>query len=461
MVSEHPNPASVDRSRGISRGSVVRGFLRSKLHFLMLPALAVHAQHQPAYTTYTSFSQVLEGSDARYFKVTRVSDPGSSELPAYTGFFFYQCLQFDSTGRYLLGTRVYFQNRAVQPTDRADIGFIDLKDGYKWTKIGETTAWNWQQGARLQWRPRSDEIVWNDRSEDGKKYVARVYDFRTGKRRTLPRPIYDLSPNGATALTHDFERMKHPGTDYLGIADKYQDQVAPSETGVWKMHMDTGNAELIMPLSKMAAIAYPGGMPSSGSFYVFREGWNPSGTRLIAFVKDPANRLFEGYSMAANGTDVRYFYYNPSHHSWRDEDHVLDFGTHTPPGGGPPVKGYFLFKDDGTGKAKELLWATDQDGHNSYVPGPGGDWILSDTYSVNGYQHLFMYHIPTKLFVPLAKLKSPPGRGIFRVDLHPRISRNGKMISIDATHEDLGRQMYVIDISHLVDNPPNRRAPLQ
>ena len=39
--------------------------------------------------------------------------------------------------------------------------------------------------------------------------VCRVYNFRTGKRRTLPRPIYDLSPDGATALTHDFERMKH------------------------------------------------------------------------------------------------------------------------------------------------------------------------------------------------------------------------------------------------------------
>ena len=80
--------------------------------------------------------------------------------------------------------KVYFQNRPVQPADRADIGVIDLKDQYKWTKIGESTAWNWQQGARLQWRPGSDEIVWNDRSDDGKQYVCRVYDFRTGKKRT-------------------------------------------------------------------------------------------------------------------------------------------------------------------------------------------------------------------------------------------------------------------------------------
>jgi hypothetical protein len=257
--------------------------------FLMVPVPASKSQGNLPYTTYASFSQVLEGNNARYPAIARVSDPGASGHPAYTGFFFYQCLQFDSSGRYLLGLKVHVQNHVVEPSDRGDIGLIDLKDGYKWTKIGETTAWNWQQGARLQWRPRSDEIVWNDRSDDGNKYVCRVYDFRTGKRRTLPRPIYDLSPDGATALTHDFERMKHRGTDYVGIPDPYKNQYAPSKTGIWKMNMDTGSAELIMTLEKMAAIAYPTGIPSSGCLYFFREGWNPSGKRFIAFVKDPEN----------------------------------------------------------------------------------------------------------------------------------------------------------------------------
>jgi hypothetical protein len=100
------------------------------------------------------------------------------------------------------------------------------------------------------------------------------------------------------------------------------------------------------------------------------------------------------------------------------------------------------------------------DGHNSYVPGPGGDWILSDTYSVKGYQYLFLYHIPTKRFVPLAKLKTTVDGGLFRVDLHPRTSRDGKMVSVDSTHEGLGRQMYLIDISRIVENPRNVHTPV-
>src|SRR5438093_108755 len=267
---------------------------------LMTLGSAAQAQDHLTYTTCTSFSEVLEWGNVRALAITRASDPGPTGRPAYTGFFFYQCLQFDSTGRYLLGMKVYFQNRVVEPADRGDVGFIDLKDKYKWTKIGETSAWNWQQGARLQWRPGSDDIVWNDRSDDGKKYVCRVYDFHFGKRRTLPRPIYDPSPDGATALTHDFERMKHRGTDYVGIEDRYKNQYAPSKTGIWKMNMDTGNAELIMSLERMATIAYPNGSPSSGCLYFFREGWNPSGTRFVAFIKDPENRLFQAFSMTSD-----------------------------------------------------------------------------------------------------------------------------------------------------------------
>jgi alpha-mannosidase len=403
---------------------------------------ADRAREELPYTTYGSFAEVMAGENARYPKLVRISDPGTRESPNYTGFFFYQCLQFDPADRYLLGMRVHCQNRAVRPTDRGEIGLIDLQNGYAWTPIGATTAWNWQQGARLQWRPRSDEIMWNDRSEDGTHYVCRVYNYKTGARRTLPRPIYTLSPDGTTALTHDFERMKHGGTPYVGIEDRYADQYAPRETGIWKMDLNTGATTLLVSLAQMAGIAYPQGPPSSGCLYIFREGWNPSSSRFIAFLKDPDNKLDQAFSLSADGTDVRYFYNLPSHHEWRDDRHILD------------GRGYYFYEDDGTGQAKGRLFDSSYNGHVSYLPGPGGDWIISDTYAIDGYQYLFLYHIPTQRFVPLAKLKSTAPTGIFRVDLHARMSRNGRMVCIDATHEGLGRQMYVLDIGPILDHPP-------
>jgi len=74
-------------------------FLPGTAVFLMALTWPVHAQNNLPYTTYTNFSQVMQGIDARYPALTRVSDPGSSGHAVYTGFFFYQCLQFDATGR--------------------------------------------------------------------------------------------------------------------------------------------------------------------------------------------------------------------------------------------------------------------------------------------------------------------------------------------------------------------------
>jgi hypothetical protein len=84
--------------------------LKRMVILLMALAGPVQAQDDLPYTTYASFDQVLKGHNARYVAVTRVSDPGTRDRPAYTGFFFYQVLQFDATGRYLLGQRVYFES---------------------------------------------------------------------------------------------------------------------------------------------------------------------------------------------------------------------------------------------------------------------------------------------------------------------------------------------------------------
>lgn len=58
------------------------------------------------------------------------------------------------------------------------------------------------------------------------------------------------------------------------------------------------------------------------------------------------------------------------------------------------------------------------------LPDPYDDWVLGDTYVLDGVQHLFLFHRPTRLFVPLARLKSTaPAKGVHRVDLHARCSR--------------------------------------
>ena len=394
------------------------------------------------YTTCKTWQEVVEGQDFRYANLTRISTPGTKEAPAYTGFWFFDGLQFDETGRYALAMKVNFQNRDVTPTDRGEIGFIDLQADNQWTKIGETTAWNWQQGCRLTWRPNSNEILWNDRSEDGSHFVCRAYNFETRARRTLPRPIYDVSRDGKFALTHDFSRMKHGGTNYVGIPDPYEKEIAPAESGIEKLELDTGRVERIFSLKQIAEIAFPDGYKGNTPLYFFREGWNPSGTRFIAFLKNADRPTHtSGWSITADGKDARLFYMNPSHHAWLDDETMLE-GHHLS-----------TYKDDGSGKPTRLADV----GNVNFDPAviKGGEWFVLDTYPLNGFQYIVLYHRASKLFVPLAKLKNTAQVGtIHRVDIHARTTRDGRTVCIDASHEGLGRQMYVIPIGYILDHPP-------
>lgn len=405
------------------------------------------------YSTCMTWKEVLENEDLRYQPVIRVSDPGTSDHPAYTGFWFFDGLQFDESGRYALAMTVHIKDRDVTASDRGEIGYFDLEDNYKWTKIGETTAWNWQQGNRLTWRGGSDEILWNDRADDGSHFVCRTFDLQTGARRTLPRPIYDVSRDGKFALTHNFERMRHgKSTNYVGLPDRFENQVAPAEIGIEKMDMDTGEVTFLLSLERMAGIAFPDGYKGKTNLYFFREGWNPSGTRFITFLKNADGFLpnsglpthTSGWSVSADGRDVRFFYMIPSHHAWLDDETILEGREHS------------LYKDDGSGKRHAI-----QDvGHENFDPTvlPGGQWFVLDTYPIQGYQHVVLFHRPSRLFIPLARLRYTAAEEDYRVDIHARGSRDGRTVCIDATHNGLGRQMYLIPIGHILDDPPSPRA---
>lgn len=383
--------------------------------------------------------------------------------PKHHWFGYYDKLEFDPTNRFVLSNEVDFEHRTPRADDVIRVGMVDTQDGDQWIELGTSSAWGWQQGCMLQWRPGSDsEIVWNDR--DGDRYVCRVMNVKTRKVRTLPRPIYTLSPDGKWAITADFARIQRmrPGYGYVGLSGAYPKERTPEDSGVWKINLDTGESELVFSLADAAKVDHNGQSLADKWNYFNHLLINPDGTRFIVLHRwrnstgsgpdaEPTGgfttRMF---TVAMDGSE-RYIL-DPSgytsHFIWRDPEHVCAW---TRPAG--KKSAFYLFRD----QTNEVEIVGDGvmtlNGHNTYVPGTSNEWILNDTYPdrKTREQKPYLFHVPSGRRVPLGGFKSPlVYKGEWRCDTHPRSSNDGRTVAIDSPHTGEGRQVHLIDISGIV-----------
>ena len=371
--------------------------------------------------------------------------------PKFHWFGYYDKWQFDPSDRYALGMEVDFEGSSPRPDDEIALGLIDLEDGNRWSEIGRTQAWCWQQGCMLQWRPGSArEVLWNAR--EGDAFVCRVLDVDSGRSGSLPRAVYSLSPDGKTAVCADFRRIQdmRPGYGYAGLPDPNAGVLAPDDVGIWAQDMDTGASELIVSVAQIAALPYPHGDLSAAKHYFNHLLFSPDGARFIflhrwRFGDGPFHTRM--LTAALDGTDVRVVddYGKTSHFIWRDPAHILAWSWH------PSAESAFYLYGDGDGQVEPVgQGAMRVNGHCTYLP--GGRWVLNDTYPLGEArtQELYLYDVASDRRVELGALTAPAEyTDEWRCDLHPRANRAGTQVMVDSAHAG-GRQMYLLDVSEIL-----------
>jgi hypothetical protein len=367
------------------------------------------------------------------------------------------------------------------PDDVAGIGYVDLQSGAGFIQAGESRAWNFQQGAMLQWVPGGGRrIVFNDRT--GTRAIGVVLDLESGRRRTLEAPIAALSHDGRAALGVNFGRLNaaSPGYGCAGVEDAYAREACPAGDGIWNVDLETGQPRLLLSTREVASFGGRGDAP--GAFHWLNHVlFNPSGRRFCFLhrFRNPAgttctrvmtcNRDGSGLRLLISGM--------ASHFDWRTEDELviwagerklLDSAVHgaarkLPVGlilrrlyralGKPRLlkqrvlRDHYLVLNDRRGTKRVLSHPLlSSDGHCSFSP--DRKWMVTDTYPDGSRRtSLMLFEWETGKAFEIARLASPPElEDAVRCDLHPRWSADGKRICIDSA-DDGQRQMYVLDVS--------------
>jgi len=368
--------------------------------------------------------------------------------PKFHWFGYYDKFPWDATGRYLLSLEVDFMDRVPVPGDIAGIGMVDLQDGLQWIPLGQTEAFNWQQGTHLQWMPTAPdrEIIYNHLAGD--KYVSIIQDVHTGEKREIPMPIYAVSRDGKKAVSLNFSRVHstRPGYGYNHLMHLAGPDVS-DEDGVWIVDLQTGECRLIVTIEQVTQIAPKDNMKGARHWFNHMQFCTDDSRFLFLHRWKHGSETWETRLLTANpdGSDLYLVSDHEmiSHFDWCGPDKILAWGRRFGIG-----DRYFLFTD----QSDEIQIVGEDvfscDGHCSYSP--DGQWILTDTYPIGHKRTLILYRVQDNTRIDVGRFLSPPvPDNEFRCDLHPRWSRDGTKVCFDSVHSGQ-RQLYVMDVSDIV-----------
>ncbi len=393
-------------------------------------------------------------------------------------FGYYDKCPWSPDGTRLLTHRARFCDRFPSPGDAAEVGWIEgwNTESPQFTRIGETTTWNWQQGAMLRWcdsEPR----------------------FNTAEN----EPVYTVHPGTHTALTLDFGKLSRlrPEYGHPGLDDPAASNAHPDTLGISRLEGNTKN--LILSIDQLDRITADDSLRAGGDLHqhVNHIMLNPSGTRFCfmhRFVRTDGILHSRLFTSDIAGTDIRLLFEGlVSHYDWRDDETILAWAGRRSLLGSANAKktpaqhamtlarrglkpiyyamgkprflmnkimkdSYLLISDidvRSPGTSEPEPFAKGEltcDGHCTFNRGGSepGRWVLTDGYpDMKSRQPLFLWDCRENKGYEIGRYHTPRHLdGDIRVDLHPRFNHDASLVCIDSAMDGT-RAMFVVDVSEL------------
>ena len=415
-------------------------------------------------------------------------------------FGYYDKCPWSPDGSKLLAHRARFCDRFPKPDDVAEIGWIEGwgTDAPRFVKIGETRAWNWQQGAMLAWAEYNDlpGIRFNDRHEG--VAISRIVQTDGSSARREPTPAtYATDRATGMAITLGFGRLARLRAEYgyPGLRDANELDPSPTDDGVYRI---VGAAlKLIVSIDQLDRMTADGSERAGGELHqhVNHMMFNPSGTRFCfmhRFEREDGILHSRLFTSDVEGKDIRLLFEGMcSHYDWRDDQTILAWAGKRSLLGSAGTKknlmqrvmtlarrglkpvyyalgkprilmnkimkdSYLLISDVDVrtpGAPAPVAFARGEltcDGHCTSNRGGAepGRWVLTDGYpDLKSRQPLFLWDCCENRGYEIGRYPTPRELdGPIRVDLHPRFNHDATQVCIDSAM-DGERGMYVVDVS--------------
>lgn len=368
----------------------------------------------------------------------------------YYYFFGYYDLQpFDADDRYHLCHRVKFMDRLPLKEDICELGVLD-PETKEFIKYSETTAWNFQQGAMLQWFVPGESIVYNVREGEG--FNTEIKNIKTGEIRRLPLAVANISNDRKYALCLNMSRIFdfRPGYGYSEVPDPYFDIKAPKEDGVFLMNMETGEYKLIINYADIIK-QFPRVPYTDCKLVVNHITFNPSGTRFLFLLRNfrEGNAMWNTQLLTSDlegNMCPLSDYISNSHYNWKNDKQILIVTSHT-----GNTRDNLCLRDDFTGETVMYdLPELHEDIHCLYSPNQR--YIIGDGYPIKeDYRKLWLYDTKENKAILLVSVYSyKAALGDVRCDLHARWNHKGNKITFDSNHNG-ARCVCEMDLSDIVE----------
>ncbi len=402
-------------------------------------------------------------------------------------FFGYYDLSPESPdGTKILCNKAPFIDRMPRAADELEIGYIDART-FEYTVIGKTSAWNFQEGCRLQWLD-DERVIYNIR--DGHTFKSEVFDVvQRSSIRIYDIPIYSVAKG--FALSYSFTNNKY---DYAHTEDEWSQD--PYKDGVYLLNLANGTYNRIISndtLDSFAGIKNSNGHveycvfnPKGDKFYLYyrwgdRWGENNNAAYTMVCVSD----LNGNVTVLLKSNFI-------SHAGWCGNEKISAWGRL--PNRVNAVQNNSFFRNTGLWKIAVSVFhhivksskyrqkltndayimmdlisgekckiensCFTSDGHCTWSSDEA--LMLTDTYpDKNDRRHLMIYDMSNDKVYLLGMFYSYPEKmkeknvswnfSAMRCDLHPKWGRGKKYIYFDSVHEGY-RGLYRIDISNRLED---------